>query len=188
MKGSIWLLFVVGLLAIFPVTVGAHSYVSESSPEDGEELAEAVDEIILQFNAGIEGVSTATVYDEAGQEVPSDYIEVESSTITVNYREPLVPGSYHVEWNALGEDTHHTKGSFLFTVLQYEIEGVEEETKLPESPEVELELDQVIDDSGQSELEEESSVELSAGRLILPLLITAIALFVFLRFFIKRRR
>ncbi|WP_332694614.1 copper resistance CopC family protein [Halalkalibacter lacteus] len=94
MRASIWLLFVVGLLVLFPVNVGAHSYVTESSPEDGEELAEAVNEITLHFNAGIEGVSTATVYSEGNQEVSSKQIEVDRSTITVTFGAPLAPGTY----------------------------------------------------------------------------------------------
>jgi methionine-rich copper-binding protein CopC len=189
MKGERWVIFIICLLVLFPVKIGAHSYVVESFPNDGQELAKGVDEIVLHFNAGIEGVSTVTVYDESGQEVETEQVKGESSTLTVTLGAPLTPGTYQVKWKALGEDTHHTEGSFLFTILEYENEEIEEEWDLSNSLEdVELEENRIGKEDKTLLEEEEDSVQLTTGRFLLPVLITAIVIIIFISFLSKRRR
>lgn len=190
-----WLLLLCATLLVFPIKAGAHSYVTESIPNDGEEVDYAVEEINLYFNAGIERVSTASVYNEHGEEIDVERIEVESPDLTVFLTERLLPGEYVVEWKALGEDTHQTEGSISFEVLEYEVEVVEDE-EIVEEELVEENGEEVIEEAETGSMEEESNVvkeneavESSMGRFLLPIVITGIiGLFVILRFGLKRLR
>ena len=182
--------FILIFLLLLPVPVGAHSYVVESNPAQDAFVEEAMDELELIFNAGIESVSTATVFDDEGEEVAIELIEVESPVLKVRLAAPLEAGSYIVEWRALGEDSHLTEGSFSFDVLPYELADMTEENSAVEDDLVEVE-----EDSEQTEINEESpvveevTVEPSLGRLFLPILITGVILLVFLlKFMIKRTR
>ncbi|WP_227936068.1 copper resistance CopC family protein [Alkalihalobacillus deserti] len=179
----------IGLLFIFllliPVPISAHSYLIESNPAEGDEVTEAVNEIILIFNAAIESVSTATVFNLENEEIAIEEIEVESPVLKLSLTDPLLPGSYTVEWRALGEDTHQIEGSYSFEVLEYEVvDAIEEKPDLKDSVE--------FDDERNEEIptrEEEAVVEPSLGRLLLPILITgAIGLIFLVEFIIKRAR
>lgn len=183
-----WLGILVVLLLLAPIPVGAHSYVIESKPSEGSEVTEKLSEIILTFNAGIESVSTAIVLNDQGEEMPIRDILVDSPLLIMNLAESLLPGSYTVEWRALGEDTHQTEGSFSFDVLENnEVDLVEE------SLEIEEDLTG-LDGSTEHEeeirsVDEEATVDASLGRLFLPILLTgAIALIFLVKVIIKRIR
>ncbi|MDT8860573.1 copper resistance protein CopC [Alkalihalobacillus sp. MEB130] len=190
-----WLLFGSVLFLLFPLHVGAHSYVTDSTPADGEELAEAVTEIMLHFNAGIERVSTATVYFEDGEEVSVEDITVESPDLTISLNEPLAPGDYTVDWRALGEDTHQTEGTIAFRILDYEEHGEIEEDSINEETTV---VDEIEEPASEDEtttggtdevVEAENVVESSMERFLLPIVMTgAIALLFLLLYVIKRVR
>ncbi|WP_332634078.1 copper resistance CopC family protein [Halalkalibacter flavus] len=193
MKKMKWLFVMCMALLLFPLHVAAHSYVTESTPGDGEVIEEAVEQIVLHFNAGIERVSTATVYNEDGEEIEVENIDVESPDLTIFLVEPLLPGEYVVEWRALGEDTHQTKGSISFEVLEYEIEeeAMEESTET-EIDEVAIDEEEtttdVVDEPNVAE-NDEVVVESSMERFLLPIVITgAIAVLVSLLLLIKRLR
>ncbi|KHF40486.1 copper resistance CopC family protein [Halalkalibacter okhensis] len=187
---SIFIMCIV--LLLFPLHVAAHSYVTESTPGDGDVIEEAVDQIVLHFNAGIERVSTATVYYEDGEEVEIENIDVESPDLTIFLVEPLLPGEYVVEWNALGEDTHQTEGSISFEILEYEVEEAVEETTEPEIDEstiVEEETTTGEADEPNVTETDESVVEPSMERFLLPIVMTgAIGVLVILLLLIKRFR
>lgn len=121
--------------------VFGHSYVSESVPEDGAEV-DVVEEINLTFNAGIENVSTATVIGEQGE--IDGRVEVNSPVLTIYFDEALPPGSYEVQWQALGEDTHTTEGILSFHVAETEeeVEIVEETIEEVPNQAIEEEADQ----------------------------------------------
>jgi methionine-rich copper-binding protein CopC len=193
MKKMKWLFVMCMALLLFPLHVAAHSYVTESTPGDGEVIEEAVEQIVLHFNAGIERVSTATVYNEDGEEIEVENIDVESPDLTIFLVEPLLPGEYVVEWRALGEDTHQTEGSISFEVLEYEIEeeAMEESTET-EIDEVDIDEEEtttdVVDEPNVAE-NDEVVVESSMERFLLPIVITgAIAVLVSLLLLIKRLR
>ncbi|MFC0560429.1 copper resistance CopC family protein [Halalkalibacter alkalisediminis] len=182
--------FILIFLLLLPVPVGAHSYVIDSNPAEGAVVEEALDEMVLTFNAGIESVSTATVYNDKREEVAIESIEVESPVLKIGLVAPLIPGSYTVKWKALGEDTHLTEGSFSFDVLAYELEdAIEEGSNVEEEPVDIEENSEQTDVYEERPVVEEDTVEPSLGRFILPILITgAIALVFLVKYMIKRIR
>ncbi len=62
--------------------------------------------------------STIQVFDATGREVDLKNAKVDpknESEMTVSLGK-LPPGTYKVVWNAIALDTHHTHGTFEFTV------------------------------------------------------------------------
>lgn len=98
--------------------VRAHSFPEEQHPAAGQTLAAPPTEIRIKFDAPIEKlfaklqVLGADGKDHAvgAPQVSSDGIELTSKV------ETLKPGEYTVRWFALCVDTHHTEGSYSFTV------------------------------------------------------------------------
>ncbi|ARK30833.1 copper resistance CopC family protein [Halalkalibacter krulwichiae] len=182
------LIFLLIFLLLLPIQVGAHSYVTESYPEDQEEIAEPIKEIELVFNAGIESVSTASVFNEEGQEVEIANINVESPFLTLSLNDPLAPGTYLVEWRALGEDTHQTEGEFSFEVLPFEQAAPEEEVEEFNESVDEINQENIVnEDNTEIAIDQQEEVESSLGRMLWPLIITGVIALIFVgRFIIKR--
>jgi methionine-rich copper-binding protein CopC len=96
----------------------AHSFPEEQHPSAGQTLTTPPAEIRIKFDAPIEKLfAKLQVLDAAGKDhavgppqVSSDGIELSSKLGA------LEPGSYTVRWSALCVDTHHTEGSYSFTV------------------------------------------------------------------------
>ncbi|OLS37608.1 hypothetical protein BTR22_09080 [Alkalihalophilus pseudofirmus] len=111
-----WMFMVIcSLILLLPLKGFAHSYVSESSPADGETVMEAVDELHLLFSGGIEPFSTVTVKKD-GEEIETGEIIIDSPSMYVEMSESLTAGTYEVEWQAIGSDTHLTEGQYSFNV------------------------------------------------------------------------
>lgn len=108
------------LLALTLATreVSAHSFPEEQHPSAGQTLTTAPSEVRIKFDAPIEKLfAKLQVLDAAGKdhavgapEVSADGIELSSKV------EALKPGEYMVRWAVVCVDTHHTEGSYSFTV------------------------------------------------------------------------
>ena len=108
------------LLALTCITreAGAHSFPEEQHPSAGQTLAAPPSEIRIKFDAPIEKLfAKLHVLDAGGKdhaigapEISSDGIELISKV------EALKPGEYTVRWAVVCVDTHHTEGSYSFTV------------------------------------------------------------------------
>jgi copper resistance protein C len=96
----------------------AHSFPEEQHPAAGQKLAASPSEIRIKFDAPIEKLfAKMQVLDASGKDhvvgapqVSSDGVELSSKVA------PLAPGEYTVRWAVVCVDTHHTEGSYNFTV------------------------------------------------------------------------
>ncbi|WP_368504188.1 copper resistance protein CopC [Alkalihalophilus sp. As8PL] len=182
----ILILAVWGIIMITPTYALAHSYMSESSPADGEVIHEAIDELQLLFNGGIEQFSTVTVTKDGKEEIRVDDILIESPSMYVTLESPLEAGTYIVEWVAIGADTHQTEGSYTFSVDEEVVgEGDSEEAPQGEEEQVVEDSEGMVDDSTVNERETEAVEEES---FVQPLIIAAVAVVAFFILLARRRK
>ncbi|MBN6188866.1 copper resistance protein CopC [Aneurinibacillus sp. BA2021] len=109
-------LFTVFLLMLMTSQVFAHSRIENSTPQNGEVVTKPVQEISVQFNAGIERVSKLEIKNEQGQTFPVRDIQAGGKSLKATLDKPLPNGKYKVEWMNIGEDGHSLRGSFTFEV------------------------------------------------------------------------
>ena len=108
------------LLAILglPAAASAHAFLETAVPAVGSTVRAAPTEVRINFTQGIEpAFTTIHVADAQGQRVDQGGVHIEdNNTHLAIGLKALTPGSYHVTWKAVSVDTHHTEGSFTFTV------------------------------------------------------------------------
>lgn len=102
----------------FSSAASAHSGLTSSSPADGEEVAEDVHEIVLEFNTKIETTSTIKVFNAIEEEIIVSNIQVIDNKMTGAFKSPLDDGEYTVNWKIIGADGHPIPGSYAFVVSQ----------------------------------------------------------------------
>jgi copper resistance protein C len=184
----ILILVIWGIIMITPSYALAHSYMSESSPADGEVVHEAIDELQLLFNAGIEQFSTVTVTKDGKEEIWVEDILIESPSMYVTLESPLEAGTYTVEWVAIGADTHQTEGSYSFSVDEAVVgEADSEEAPQGEEEQVAEDSEGMVDDSTVSERETEA-VEKEASFFQPLIIIAAVAGVAFFILLARRRK
>jgi methionine-rich copper-binding protein CopC len=120
MKSNIWL-YAAALVAIVvsnPIVALAHSFPEKESPSAGQKVAAPPSEVVIKFDAPIEKLFAkleVTGADGANQAVGAP--QVSDDGIGLSVKVPaLKPGDYTVKWAVVGIDTHHTEGSYTFTV------------------------------------------------------------------------
>ena len=107
-----------GLLAAGVVPVSAHSFPELEVPAAGQTLNEPPSEVRIKYDAPIEKLfAQLTVVDSNGQNLAqgSPTVSDDGYILTVKLP-PLKPGAYLVKWRVVGIDTHHTEGSYSFSV------------------------------------------------------------------------
>jgi copper resistance protein C len=96
----------------------AHAQLERATPAVGGTVA-APSEIRLEFSEGVEPkFSKISVTGSAGA-VSLGAAKTEPSNqavLIVPISKPLPAGAYKVHWQAVSVDTHHTQGTFEFTV------------------------------------------------------------------------
>jgi len=107
-----------GLVAAASMSVGAHAYLSETDPENGEQLDTLPEEVTLTFSG--DGVVNADMQIEGPDgEVVSGEPEIDpedTQEVTIPLEEDAGEGMYLIEWEVLADDGHTTSGSFFFSV------------------------------------------------------------------------
>jgi len=96
----------------------AHAQLEKATPPVGGTVASA-SEIRLEFSEGVEPKFTKVSLTGPGGAVPLGAGNTEPSNqavLTVPISKPLSAGVYKVHWQAVSVDTHHTQGTFEFTV------------------------------------------------------------------------
>jgi methionine-rich copper-binding protein CopC len=96
----------------------AHSFPEEQHPSAGETLTAAPSEIKIKFDAPIEKLfaklqvigTDGKDYALGAPAISDDGLELISKVGA------LKPGEYTVKWAVVCVDTHHTEGSYSFTV------------------------------------------------------------------------
>lgn len=100
-------------------TAFAHAQLEKATPAVGATVAPP-SEIRLQFSEGVEPrFSGVKLTGPGGAAVPVGPAKVpagDQKVLIVSVSEPLKPGAYTVHWSAVSVDTHHTQGTFHFTV------------------------------------------------------------------------
>lgn len=105
------------LIAI-AVTAHAHSFPEEESPSAGQALSVAPAEVTIKFDAPIEHLFAKLEVDGPDGKncaVGDPTFGDDTRTLAVKVG-ALAPGVYTVKWAVVGIDTHHTNGSYVFTV------------------------------------------------------------------------
>jgi hypothetical protein len=97
----------------------AHAQLEKAAPAVGGTVASA-SEIRLTFSEGVEPrFSGVTLISPGGASVPLGQPKVEGSdqrVLIVPITNALTAGAYTAHWHAVSVDTHHTQGTFKFTV------------------------------------------------------------------------
>jgi copper resistance protein C len=96
----------------------AHAQLEKASPPVGGTVASA-SEIRLTFSEGVELKFTKVSMTGPGGAVPLGAAKTESgdqAVLIVPITKGLAAGVYKVHWQAVSVDTHHTQGTFEFTV------------------------------------------------------------------------
>jgi methionine-rich copper-binding protein CopC len=97
----------------------AHAQLDHASPPVGGAVS-APSELRLSFTEGLEpkfSGLTLTAADGGAEALgPVGVDPSDAKTLVVKVAKPLAPGVYTVKWHAVSVDTHHTQGSFEFTV------------------------------------------------------------------------
>jgi methionine-rich copper-binding protein CopC len=108
------------LSGLLPSVALSHSHLKKSVPAAGSSVLTRPSEVRLQFNEKVEpSFSKISVEAKGGKAVPSEAATSDPSDKTiliVKFAEPLQPGNYKVNWQAVSADTHKVKGSFTFQV------------------------------------------------------------------------
>ncbi len=104
--------------ALIATQAFAHAQLEKATPAVGGTVASA-SQIRLEFSEGVEPKFTKVSVTGPGGAVPLGTAKTESGNqaiLIVPISKPLAAGAYTVHWQAVSVDTHHTQGTFEFTV------------------------------------------------------------------------
>ncbi len=97
----------------------AHAFLDHADPRVGSTLADSPPQVKIWFTEELEAAfSKIQVFDASGNEVDQKDVKVDPANkaiMTVSLPK-LPPATYKVKWSAVAVDTHHTTGTFTFTV------------------------------------------------------------------------
>lgn len=96
----------------------AHASLRETTPFDGETVAEAPDEVSWTFNEEVTSTSGALrIFDSAGERVDTgEQSQPGPEQLTVGMRDDVGPGSYVATYRVASADGHLIRGAFVFQV------------------------------------------------------------------------
>jgi len=100
------------------MVASAHSFPEQERPSAGQNLAAAPSEVTIKFDAPIEKLfAKLEVTGADGQNLAVGSPQISDDGIQLSVKlAPLKPGDYTVKWAVVCIDTHHTNGSYTFTV------------------------------------------------------------------------
>lgn len=105
--------------ALCPTLADAHAFLDHAEPRVGSTVAESPKQVKVYFTEEVEpAFSTLRVLDSGDHEVDKKdtHIDPDNQKLLIVSVPPLTPGTYKVIWKVVASDTHHTQGSFSFTV------------------------------------------------------------------------
>ncbi len=103
------------LMVLWATTAVAHSPLETTVPANDAIVAEAPNEIVLDFKGNIRltRVTMAHAVHEADLDLDGFSGFLSDYTIPM---QSMGAGTYQIEWRGLGDDGHPMKGTFSFTV------------------------------------------------------------------------
>jgi copper resistance protein C len=96
----------------------AHSFPEQENPAAGATLTAAPAQISIRYDAPIEKLfDSLQILDSTGQNKASGEPQVSADGHELSVPvAALNPGEYTVKWRVVCVDTHHTEGSYTFSV------------------------------------------------------------------------
>lgn len=122
-------LLLAGLTAL---PAAAHASLTSATPEDGAELDEVPDAVVLTFNENITDLGTDIVISGPdGEEAAGGETEIDGPEVTRQLGDGLTAGEYTVTWRAVSADGHPIDGELTFTLTESAVAagGAEEPTE-----------------------------------------------------------
>jgi copper resistance protein C len=112
-------LFLAAIVTGAPVA-GAHSFPERETPSAGQRLSAPPSEVTITFDAPIEKLfAKLQVLGADGKPETVGQPQVDASARTLSVKlVALKPGDYTVKWGVVCIDSHHTEGSYVFTVAR----------------------------------------------------------------------
>lgn len=96
----------------------AHAHLEKAVPPVGGTVAPP-SELRLEFSEGVEPKLSKVTLSGPGGNAALGAAKTEGSegaVLVVPIGKPLAPGAYTVHWSTVSVDSHHTQGTFGFTV------------------------------------------------------------------------
>jgi methionine-rich copper-binding protein CopC len=97
----------------------AHAFLDHADPRVGSTVKGSPSVVKAWFTEELEpAFSKIQVFDATGKEIDKKDVKVDSADkALMSVSVPNLPtGTYKVKWSAVAVDTHHTTGTFTFTV------------------------------------------------------------------------
>ncbi len=104
--------------ALIAAQAFAHAQLEKATPPVGGTVS-SPSAIRLEFSEGVEPKFTGVTVTGPNGAAALGAVSVEAghqNVLVVPVAKPLAPGVYSVKWRAVSVDTHHTQGTFEFTV------------------------------------------------------------------------
>ena len=102
----------------YAIVASAHSFPESEIPSAGQTVASAPAEVTINFDAPIEKLFAkleVTGTDGKNDAVGAPQVSDDGIRLSVKLG-ALKPGDYTVKWAVVCIDTHHTQGSYTFTI------------------------------------------------------------------------
>ncbi len=96
----------------------AHSFPESETPSAGQKVATTPSEVTINFDAPIEKLFAKLEVagaDGKNEAAGAPQISDDGRHLSVKVAS-LKPGDYTVKWAVVGIDTHHTEGSYTFSI------------------------------------------------------------------------
>jgi methionine-rich copper-binding protein CopC len=107
------------VVAMAPLAV-AHPLPRAATPAPNATLSASPPNISITFSEGlVPAFSGLALKDASGKAValgPSAVDPRDNKTLAAPVKATLAPGTYEVDWHAVGDDTHHVSGHYSFDV------------------------------------------------------------------------
>ena len=113
------LFLTLGLLTAGATLAEAHAFLDHAEPRVGSTVTGSPSVVKIWFTEELEeAFSKIQVFDATGKEIDKKDVKVDSADKSLmSVSVPNLPtGTYKVKWSAVAVDTHHTTGTYTFTV------------------------------------------------------------------------
>ncbi len=110
---------VVAIVTSHAIVASAHSFPESETPSAGQKVAPAPSEVTINFDAPIEKLFAklqVTGVDGKNEAAGAPQVSRDGRRLSVRVS-ALKAGDYTVRWAVVGVDTHHTEGSYTFSIL-----------------------------------------------------------------------